>query len=369
MPSDRDVIKFVKTALECSVYVSPKSPGLTHQELFEIGSRLDFQKGEISDALPAAAAQMHFGDSRLQPERNALWGDFHHVESPDYRNVAAFDFCCEQLVSLARSEGAARANIPRDVLVERGAATGLPRHDLEVAITILFLADRFAEASGVIRFVPGRERYPLAREQRAQAAAAFPHGRTLEKEMRAAVHPVVLDVIGRRTDGRHMVAEPLDAFAEELSVLGYAPFVLWWKQLVAELRRLDPTLNPVASTVLAAALVEGALTFVAKYARSAALNVFRSSDFDRDPRTWKIDDLVASAASGNDAAVLDASTRHRADSLIKARQRIHAGRMLSEYPGGPSDLRPEEARDAKATAEVVLRRVLDWLKKHQPATA
>jgi hypothetical protein len=35
--------------------------------------------------------------------------------------------------------------------------------------------------------------------------------------------------------------------------------------------------------------------------------------------------------------------------------------MLSEFPQGAPDLRPEEAPSAKATAELVVRRVLDWL--------
>jgi hypothetical protein len=42
--------------------------------------------------------------------------------------------------------------------------------------------------------------------------------------------------------------------------------------------------------------------------------------------------------------------------------------MLSEYPGGVPDLRPDEARDAKATAEVVVRSVLDWLEKYPPTS-
>ena len=86
------------------------------------------------------------------------------------------------------------------------------------------------------------------------------------------------------------------------------------------------------------------------------------------PRTWKIDDLVASAARGGDSAILDEPTRMRAVGLINARQRIHAGRMLSEFPTGSApDLRPDEARDAKATAEQVVRRVLDWLERYPPA--
>jgi hypothetical protein len=56
--------------------------------------------------------------------------------------------------------------------------------------------------------------------------------------------------------------------------------------------------------------------------------------------------------------------RLRADELVRTRQRIHAGRMLSELPQGAPDLRPEEARAAKAMAELVVRRVLDWLTRY-----
>jgi hypothetical protein len=119
--------------------------------------------------------------------------------------------------------------------------------------------------------------------------------------------------------------------------------------------------------VLSAALVEGALIFVVAHARKRNLNVFRSKDFDGAPRTWKIEDLVKSAATGNDSAILDEPTRFRAITLVQTRQRIHAGRMLSEFPSGMiPDLRPEEARDARATAEQVVRRVLDWLGRYPP---
>jgi hypothetical protein len=113
-------------------------------------------------------------------------------------------------------------------------------------------------------------------------------------------------------------------------------------------------------------LVEGALTFVVQHARNLNLGVFKSKDFDGAPRSWKIDDLVSSAASGSDTAILDIPTKNRAEILIKTRQRIHAGRMLSDFPNGVPDLRPEEARDAKMTTELVVRRVLDWLERFPP---
>jgi hypothetical protein len=41
--------------------------------------------------------------------------------------------------------------------------------------------------------------------------------------------------------------------------------------------------------------------------------------------------------------------------------------MLSAFPTGVADLRPEEAREAQRTADTVVRRVMDWLLKYPPA--
>jgi hypothetical protein len=111
--------------------------------------------------------------------------------------------------------------------------------------------------------------------------------------------------------------------------------------------------------------VEAALTFVVKRGRALDSGPFKSSDFDGEPRSWKIDDLVKSAASGRDHAVFNSAVKARVDTLIRNRQRIHAGRMLSDYPNGVPELRPEEARDAKHVADAAIRAVLDWLKSIQ----
>ena len=118
---------------------------------------------------------------------------------------------------------------------------------------------------------------------------------------------------------------------------------------------------------VAGALVEGALTFILKHARTNGQ--FQKKEYEREPRNWKVDDLVASAASGGPAAVLDLQSKARAETLIRTRQRIHAGRMLSEYPAGPPDLRPDEARDAKGAVDQIVRAVLDWLGKNPPLAA
>jgi hypothetical protein len=183
------------------------------------------------------------------------------------------------------------------------------------------------EKDGVLHSAAGVVYEPLPSQQRLATQAR-------RDETRQRIYEIVRDVVARRTDGRPQHAEPLNAFAESLERLGYGRFRLWWAELVAELRQSNPHTSSVAALVLAAALVEGAPTFVVKHARTAGLGVFASKDFNENPRTWKIDELVASAARGGDSAILDDPTRLRTVGLITARQRIHAGRMLSDFPKG-----------------------------------
>lgn len=357
------VKSFVRAALECSVYVAPAAPGLTHSELLEVGQRLGYQPGEINDALSDINTYENEGPrGHLMPDFAALAFclDFHTPQEPDFRNRQAVDFVFTQMSNCARTAGRDRAAIERSVLVERAVQEGIPRHDIDVAITLMVLRNIVQLKAGLISYPSGGSRYASPSEQRRQNGGPRD---VMRRPDSARAHPVVKDVVARRVDGRPPSSEPLDAFAVELQGLGHGAFRMWWTQTVAELRQCDTQTSPLAATVLAAALVEGALTFVVKRARDCGAGTMASKDFDGPPTRWKIEDLVASAARGGEAAILDNSTRQRADTLIRARQRIHAGRMLSDFPGGPPDLRPEEARDAKATAEIVVRRVLDWLQR------
>lgn len=361
-----DLENFVKTAVECSVFLSPTNFGLTEAEIIEVGKRLGLLEGELRDAIRDARrredVQQYWGKPYLQPKPNFTWATFLWRDEPDFRNIRAFDFVQRQLLQIAREQGAQNAQIERSVLIERGVAAGFTRLDVEATITALILAQHYTEKGNVVRLDAHHAGYPLASEQASQVDEDV-----RVDETKRQVYSLVADVIARRSDGRPSAAEPLDAFAEVLERLGYKPFRMWWVQMVAEVRKLEATISPVSATVLSAALVEGALTFLVRHARTLSTGPFKSSDFDGAPRTWKIDDLVRSAATGGDAAVFDQSTRQRADELIRTRQRIHAGRMLSEHPGGPPDLRPEEARDALRTAELVVRKILDWLQMHPPS--
>lgn len=361
----QEINAFVCAALECSVYVSPLDPGLTLDELMEIGNRVGLQAGEISDAMSRDTFEYFEGTRRLRPNERVTalaWQATLQPEEPEYRDFDALDFVWSQFNEVMRSEGGKAARLERRVIVERAIDSGIDRRAAEAEITILILTGQLVDKGGVLASKYGLVHNELPGAQRRKYSLRQP----IRKPMRALAFPVVKDVIERRTDGRPMHAEPLEAFAEALTSLGYGKFRVWWAQTVSELRRAEVHTCATTICVLSAALVEGALTFVVKHARALGLDVFKSSDFDGDPRTWKIEDLVNSAARGGDSAILHHALHDRTRQLIRTRQRIHAGRMLSEYPGGPPDLRPEEAREARQTAEHAVRAVLDWLQKHPP---
>jgi hypothetical protein len=248
----QEVIRFVNAALECSVYIAPREPGLTREEVFEVARRVGFQNGEIGDAFEQASLNQ-FDAQRFLPNANAVgWHVFMFREDPEYRNVAAFDFVLLQLLESIKADGVKNAKLDRDVIVERWVGGGKERHDVEVAIRILLLCGQVLQNGGVLRLARGRENQRLPSKQ-------IPgRGPIVPKPDRRTAYPLVKDVLERRTDGRPKNVEALDAFAEALDGLGYGPFRLWWKQIVAELRRSDPQTSPVSVSVLAAAIVEAA---------------------------------------------------------------------------------------------------------------
>lgn len=65
-----------------------------------------------------------------------MWDQFLYQEEPDFRVVPAFDHVRAELRDMARKLGAGRSAMDRSVLIERGVAKGLKRHDIEVAISV-----------------------------------------------------------------------------------------------------------------------------------------------------------------------------------------------------------------------------------------
>lgn len=50
--NQREIAELLQTVMESSIYVAPRDPGLTREEIFEVGKRFNLLEGEIGDALP-----------------------------------------------------------------------------------------------------------------------------------------------------------------------------------------------------------------------------------------------------------------------------------------------------------------------------
>src|ERR1700721_2678141 len=108
---NQEIVSLLTAALECSVYVSPRDTGLTHQELVEIAKRAGYLDGKINDALPHIGVGF-FGPPRVMPSEQAtLQWSFFFPEDPDYKDYAALDLVFEELNQRLRSEGEGRAQI------------------------------------------------------------------------------------------------------------------------------------------------------------------------------------------------------------------------------------------------------------------
>jgi hypothetical protein len=150
----QEVTGFVKAALECSVYVAPNDPGLTFEEILEVGKRVGLEAGEIGDARAQATTQ-YFGvtNNKLLPDAqtSAQWGLFIFHEDPDYRNFSAFDFVFLEFNACMRANGVRNAQLERNLIVERAVAKDIPRHDIEGAITMLLMSGQLTEKDGLLR--------------------------------------------------------------------------------------------------------------------------------------------------------------------------------------------------------------------------
>lgn len=222
---DNQVQALVRAALECTVYIAPIDPGLTGEEMSEVATRLGVERGELHAALGQEAG-VHGRGNRLLPNPNRIlpWLLLRH-EDPEYRNFEAMDFVHTTLHELARKEGYDRARLERGVLVERGCARGLKRHDLEVALTIFAMREYVTVADGIVHMKPAYKNRMLPTRERDQHRPD--HGIRAD-EARQVAYAAVKDVVERRTDGRHAHAEPFDAFSEEIGRLGYGQFRVWW---------------------------------------------------------------------------------------------------------------------------------------------
>lgn len=360
-----DVEQFIAWALESSIYVQPKEDGLDGEELLELGRRFGFHDGETERAIRKVVGPTCMTERRYRHASDQT-DSFTLSVQHDERDARAFDYVITHLKKAGEhdTQHGGRPWVPRDVVVAAGCVAGLKEHNVEVAVTMqvhhgyldadkegrIKLTDRGERTHPAVLQVEDRDRMPD------WSGNAFNAMRPEFLKVREAVR----DRIEARTDGRPKYAEPIPAFGETLTKLGYPELKLWWAQTGGELRISDPATAPTTVCVLAGSMMEASLIFLVKYARSKGVTQFSAGALKSDePKEWKVPDLVK--AAGN-AGIIDEPLRKQAEILVGHRQRIHVGRLMSENPHGSiPDLKPEQARAAKSTLDLVLRALLEWL--------
>lgn len=352
--SQQKVQKTVLTAIEASIYETPTDWGLTPDEVVEAGRATGLEEGEIRDALHYVLQAGHVEHSgagqRLRLASQAVhlldMMDFFVERDSDRREIRAFQFIYDFFAERARKLGRARALATRTELIGQGAAAGLKGKDVEVAVEVLLLGGVLVQqANSVLGFAGS---YASPKTQREHHRPAIRRSEELP-----GVHAAVRDILARRRDGRPSAAEPMVAFTEVVARLGHTRFVTWWEHLREELSLADIH-QPTTTIVTCAALAEGALALVAVRAREKGL----WTSLPDGPRNWKLDALLKAAQSGVPPTLKDAEGA-RGRMLNQSRQRIHAGRLL-EDPTLTVDWKPDEAREARTTLDMLLRRIIDW---------
>jgi hypothetical protein len=134
----KPVSTWLNDILLASLFAAPREPGLTANEIHELGRKSNYGKGEIDDALRLRRRQHVAG--RYQPDSASalIWlVAFHEHWEDDPRDQSAFGFVFDEFIQLKRDEGETNARIGRDILVARAEAKGIDRDQVEIAVAAL----------------------------------------------------------------------------------------------------------------------------------------------------------------------------------------------------------------------------------------
>jgi hypothetical protein len=361
--------ELIKDAVYASVYVEPAAHGLTHDELLQVAERLGVPHGTASASIESVyrgGMIGHDGSGRLvlRPEgyghHETTWPMF--KRTGDRRNPAAYDAIDRTLQKIVADVGEHAAALTRDVLLARVIqSSGIAEEDIQAAVTFMRLGGQLIDDGDKLRLAYPHAEQP-SRVQQYQRAYPKPQAADL-----GPIFSVVTDVIRRRQPGVAKHPEPVIAFEKHIASLGkdYEYFAQWWRFLRNELALMTEEM-PTARITHLAALAEGALALVVEKGRSVGGSMSEKLNPD-DPTQWKFQHLIAAAKTGKPAIIKDEALAQECLTLNRVRQRIHAGRLLAERGNYPlPDAKPEEARQAKATTDKLIRAVLEWLEAIEP---
>lgn len=133
MDSVQEAEKFIGDALIAAIFVSPREPWLTGDDLVALSRKYGIGAGDVSDLL--ARYQNEWG--KYYPSEQLFYSITYYMVAwkPELRNLDAFEKVMQDMRKLASEEGMARAVRMRSELVQRIAKREISENDVEVAIT------------------------------------------------------------------------------------------------------------------------------------------------------------------------------------------------------------------------------------------
>jgi len=351
----KEVEVFFKDAIVASVYADPENPGTTLSELQELAKHVDIGAGELSDYVRSYAR--NYSEGRYVPNLSFAETNFIQRIEPDYRNPEAFDFVLDQLKRIARDAGMAKATMQRDALVALAEAENLRGFDLKVAIVWLAAHSMVAIDGNEVRLTMTGSNYVGAVKQTNRHYSDNVRKRPY---LDRCLH-YLRELRAQADTGRPAAENVLELFDHKLDSIGQGDFRVWWAQVRRELVQADAHNAHLMVTVLSAVLVEGALSLVVKQAQADGRSM--TKHLDTDLKKWRFEHLIQLAKSGQDA-IFKQHVADRCTRLNEFRKRIHVGALLDGSTWAHRyDARADEATEAKETAKIAIRAILDWVKR------
>ena len=360
MTDQRHISAFINAALESSVFLDPRSPGLTAREVLEATKQAGFEKNESLSALQELTAfqEEEYERNLLpHPQMRTMWVNFAVWQAPEHRNILAFDFIHKELVSLVRSVGFNNAWVQRDALVDRAISASIPRVDIEAAITLWVINEYIFKKGELLRLAEHRLHQILPTEE-----YEVGDGRLIPSEARQQAHAIVRDIVRCRVGRLSNSLEPLQAFESVLTQYESNSLKLWWEQALAEINALKATPAPLSISILCAALSAEALRV---YVRLASSSEPADSSISTAVSTncLSFKQLIDTAAQG-ERAIIDKETKQRALNLSDAGQCAQFSDSSIQTTPELMALIKRQAEAAIATTELLVRSVLAWVEKN-----
>ena len=356
---DNQVEKTILCCIEASFYNNPVFDGLIREEIQFLLNQLNFENGEIGDAISSLVStgrinRVQEGYYRIETDQYYhYWFSYrpeHELVKPEL-----LDFIIHYFKKMIKKHGKLKAKVDFSVLVSEIMQEGFIKKETQLALKRLIYGKLLSDNEGIISLSPQYTHNMSYSELMAQHHSSTPRP-ILDK-----VLPLVEDIINKRQDGRSISIDPLEEFENYLDYLNYKNFSIWYHATQTEWKSINYRIMPKSFLVLSASICESILSLIVKYAKDNSLSMLKK--LDENPKNWKFHNLIESACTGQNPLIDNDRLKISLINLNEDRKSIHAGYLINRYNYQTiPNINLEKAEIAKETVLNFTRRCVEWLR-------